>query len=66
MSGKDIGHHRECEDFPCDKFVGHFNPENPHGQRNALVRAGLLAYRRRHGVEKTLALHGKLGKPPSP
>jgi len=47
-------------DFPCDFFVEHFDPNNPEGQRNAVTRAGLLAYRKKHGDKKWLNLVTKL------
>jgi hypothetical protein len=50
-----------CADFPCDFFIEHFDPSNPEGQRNAVTRAGLLAYRKKHGNKKWLELHKKLG-----
>lgn len=61
---KGLSHHGECASFPCPKLLDHHNPENPHGQRNTLVRVGLLATRAAHGPEKVLELHRKLGRPP--
>lgn len=51
-----IEHCGLCEDFPCDFLIGHFDPNNPEGQRNAVLRAGLLAYRKKHGNTKWLGL----------
>jgi hypothetical protein len=56
----DIEHCGSCIDFPCDFFIGHFDPNNPEGQRNAVTRAGLLAYRKKHGDKKWLTLYKKL------
>jgi len=56
----DIEHCGLCIDFPCDFFVEHFDPNNPEGQRNAVVRVGLLAYRKKHGDKKWLNLVTKL------
>jgi len=56
----DIEHCGLCTDFPCDFFIGHFDQENPEGQRNAVVRTGLLAYRKKHGNKKWLDLYKKL------
>ncbi|MGD2201364.1 MAG: DUF3795 domain-containing protein [Candidatus Bathyarchaeota archaeon] len=43
-----------CTEFPCDKFIGMYDPE--HGPSSAVLRAGLLAYRAKHGDKKTLEL----------
>lgn len=59
-SGKGFNHCGECTDFPCDKLAGHFDPDNPVGQRNAAVRMGVLAYRSKHGEKKALELVEKL------
>lgn len=53
---KGIHHCGLCNDFPCDLLAGHYDPDNPEGQRNAVVRMGVLAYRRQHGDRKALAL----------
>ena len=51
-----------CKDFPCDFFVGHFEgaPDNLEGQRDAIFRVGLLAYRKKRGTEKYLETVKKL------
>jgi len=36
-----------CDEFPCKEFMGRFDPSE--GPSNALMRAGLLAYRAKHG-----------------
>ena len=64
LSSRNIDHCGNCGNFPCEEFISHFDPNNPEGQRNAVVRAGILAYRARHGDEKTQKLIEKLGKPP--
>jgi len=63
IDSHEVSHCGLCTAFPCDQFVNHYDPNNPEGQRNAAVRAGVLAYRAKHGDEKTLALIQKLGKP---
>ena len=44
-------------------LVNHYNPNNPQGQRNAVVRVGVLAYRSKHGDDDAVALLEKMGKP---
>jgi hypothetical protein len=48
-----------CDEFPCDKFMGMYDPE--HGQKSSITRAGLLAYRAKHGDEKAIELARKMG-----
>jgi len=55
-----VEHCGKCEEFPCDSFIDHYEESTPEGQRNAVFRAGLLAYRARHGDVKTLELLRKL------
>jgi hypothetical protein len=43
--------------------MNHYDPNNPEGQRNAVVRAGILAYRTEHGDKKTLEMLNKLRNP---
>ena len=45
-----------CGEFPCDKFVEMFDPNDPEGRRSAVYRAGIEAYRVRHGDEKAVEL----------
>ena len=47
-----------CGEFPCDKFIETFDPS--HGQVSAIIRAGLLAYRAKHGDEKAVELARKI------
>ncbi|TFG15569.1 DUF3795 domain-containing protein [Candidatus Thorarchaeota archaeon] len=56
----DIAHCGVCPDFPCKLQVNHYDPDNPHGQRNAVIRTGILAYRARHGDHDALALLRKI------
>ncbi|MCW4049334.1 MAG: DUF3795 domain-containing protein [Candidatus Bathyarchaeota archaeon] len=49
-----------CEDFPCDDFMGRYDPRE--GPSNAVLRAGLLAYRAKHGDEKAIELTRKREK----
>jgi hypothetical protein len=57
---KDVSHCGLCMQFPCDLLVSHFDPDNPQGQRNAVVRTGILVYRAKHGDEKAIELTKKL------
>jgi hypothetical protein len=59
-SERGADHCGACGEFPCDMLIDQYDPGNPEGQRNALFRAGVLAYRSRHGEEKTLLLLNKL------
>ena len=47
-----------CNDFPCNLFVDQYDPE--HGQKSAVTRAGLLAYRKKAGSEKYVEMVKKL------
>jgi hypothetical protein len=58
-----INHCGACKEFPCEQLINQYDPNNPEGQRNAITRAGILAYRTKHGDKKTSALLNKLGKP---
>jgi len=60
---KGVAHCGLCSEFPCDPFVDHYEESAPDGQRAAVHRAGVLAYRARHGDEKTLMLLKKLREP---
>lgn len=60
---KGVTHCGVCTEFPCEQFMNHFDPNNPEGQRNATVRAGVLAYRAKHGDKKVSALLSKIEKP---
>ncbi len=51
-----------CEDFPCDKFVSQYDPNDPEGQRSAVYRAGIESYRAKHGDEKAAELIHKTSK----
>ncbi len=59
-SDKGVSFCGACDDFPCEISVTHFDPDNPVGQRNAIVRIGIQAYRAKHGDEKALELAEKL------
>jgi len=58
-----VNHCGVCEEFPCELFVNHYDPNNPEGQRNTMTRAGLLSYRAKHGDDEAAKLLIKLGKP---
>lgn len=45
-----------CAEFPCERFVNAFDPNDPEGRRSAVYRAGVEAYRARHGDEKAAEL----------
>ena len=60
MEDHGVDHCGACGEFPCDKFIDQFDPNSPEGQRSSIFRAGVLAYRARHGEGKTLELLGKL------
>jgi hypothetical protein len=47
-----------CGEFPCDRFIDMYDPA--HGQVSSLIRAGLLAYRAKHGDEKAVELARKI------
>ncbi|MFW9920726.1 MAG: DUF3795 domain-containing protein [Candidatus Thorarchaeota archaeon] len=49
-----------CSEFPCETSITHFDPDNAVGQRNAVVRIGVQAYRAKHGDDKALELVEKL------
>jgi len=53
-----VDHCGKCGVFPCDGFMSRYDPRE--GQENAVLRTGLLAYRARHGDEKTLELVRKI------
>jgi hypothetical protein len=59
-----VNHCGLCEEYPCSKHVNSFDPSNPQGQRNAIVRVGVLAYRAKYGDNDTITLLKKMGKPP--
>jgi len=46
-----------CHEFPCEGFMERFDPRE--GPANAVMRAGLLAYRRKHGDDKAADLTRK-------
>ncbi|MFW9845835.1 MAG: DUF3795 domain-containing protein [Candidatus Thorarchaeota archaeon] len=51
-----VRHCGDCTDFPCDLQIEHFDPSNPNGQRNAVMRTGVLAYWAKYGEDKTIEL----------
>lgn len=50
----------QCNEFPCETSATHFDPGNPVGQRNAVMRIGIQAYRAKHGDEKAIELVEKI------
>jgi hypothetical protein len=55
-----VGHCGECGEFPCSGFMERFDPRE--GPVNAVIRAGLLAYRSRHGDDEAVELTRKTMK----
>ena len=51
---RDIEHCGLCNEFPCTDYISRYDPRE--GPMNALIRAGLLAYRAKHGDKKALEL----------
>lgn len=51
---KDVTHCGVCGEFPCDMFMNQYDPEE--GLVYCAIRAGLLAYRAKHGDEKAVVL----------
>ena len=49
-----VEHCGYCAEFPCKEFMTRFDPSE--GPENALKRAGLLAYRVKHGDEAAVDL----------
>ncbi len=45
-----VAHCGLCGEFPCEMFMDTFDPS--HGPVSAAIRAGILAYRARHGDAK--------------
>jgi len=41
-----------CKEFPCDLFMDSFDPDK--GPVSSVIRAGILAYRVKHGDEKAI------------
>jgi hypothetical protein len=54
-----VEHCGTCGEFPCVRFIEMFDPS--HGQVSAVIRAGILAYRAKHGDEKAAKLSHKIG-----
>jgi hypothetical protein len=57
---KSASHCGICGDFPCDTFINQYDPNNPDGQKDAIFRAGILAYRANHDDERAAALSRKV------
>jgi len=55
---KDVKHCGACGVFPCSKFIEQYDPS--YGPVSAVVRAGILAYRARHGDAKAVELVRKI------
>ena len=55
-----VNHCGVCNNFPCELFVDQYDPNNPDGQKDALFRAGILAFRTKHGDKKAVELIRKL------
>ncbi len=50
MTEHSVAHCGHCEEFVCDLFIDTFDPS--HGPVSAVIRAGILAYRAKHGDAK--------------
>jgi len=55
---RDVEHCGLCDEFPCEKFMDAYDPAK--GPRSAVLRAGILAYRARHGDAKAVELVRKI------
>ena len=53
-----VEHCGVCGEFPCEDFMSRYDPSK--GPENAVLRAGLLAYRARQGDEKAIELARKI------
>jgi len=49
-----IEHCGQCLEFPCKEFMSRYDPRE--GPENALMRAGLLAYREKFGDKEAIEL----------
>jgi hypothetical protein len=54
MEEHNVEHCGLCNEFPCDKFIDQYDPS--HGAVSAVIRAGILSYRAKHGDEKAAEL----------
>ena len=52
MQENNVKHCGICGVFPCDLFMDSFDPSK--GAVSAAIRAGILAYRTKHGDEKAI------------
>ena len=55
---KGIPHCGKCDYFPCNDFISRFDPR--HGQEEAILRTGLMAYRSHHGDDAAIKLTRKI------
>jgi hypothetical protein len=60
VKSRNITHCGECPNFPCDLQIFHYDSDNPQGQRNAIIRTGLLAIWAKDGMEKAMRIGEKL------
>jgi len=58
----EVEHCGLCRNSPCDLFVGYFEgaPDNLLGQRDTILRAGLLAYRKKATAQEYLEMVQRL------
>ena len=54
----EVEHCGICSEFPCDLFIEAYDPS--HGPVSAVTRAGLEAYRAKHGDKKAIELSRKI------
>jgi hypothetical protein len=58
IKDRNVEHCGLCDEFPCDRFIDAYDPSK--GPRSAVLRAGILAYRARHGDAKAVELVRKI------
>ncbi len=58
VKDKEIEHCGQCGAFPCQEFMTRYDPGE--GPVDAVIRAGMLAYRKRHGDEKAAKLDRRI------
>jgi len=59
MKDNGVEHCGVCGKFPCDNFIEHFDPSL--GLISSVIRAGILAYRKRNSDAKAVELARKIG-----
>lgn len=49
-----VSHCGECQDFPCETIINHFDPNNPKGFQEAIFKIGQLTVRAKIGTKEWL------------